>query len=557
MRRRSFLKNIGLASLGPLLLNGLPVNAMSRSGALQRMAAGSTNGKVLVLIQLHGGNDGLNTLIPINQYSKYHNFRANIAIPESGTRKYIGLDSTLGDSQQLGIHPDMESFKSLYDSGLASVIQNVGYENINGSHFRSTDIWFTGSDYNEYLASGWAGRFLDSTFPNYPEAYPSSDMPDPLGLEIGSSVSLGFHTEKGIPSAIAVESPEDFYHLLSGVGIEPPTDIANSYYGDELKWIMDIEQKSNQYAGRLMEVYAKGRNSSSANYSPIGNLSAQLKVISRLLSGGCQTRVFLAKITGFDTHAKQVNAADTTTGGHARLLKQLFDSVRGFQEELKELGLDDKVLTTTFSEFGRRAYSNGSLGTDHGSAAPLFVFGKNVNPGIIGNNADLSDLTEGNIRHQYDFRQVFGSLLKDWMGADSATLEKARFTEFADPSLPIVRQQSFGGDGVAPPASSFESDHNGVDEVFPNPANDYIDVEYHTEQEIPVEIIVHDMQGKPVVKEKVNPPGKGKGKGKEKNGNGKGKQKVRIKLPNLPNGIYILEWRAGTHKETRQILVEQ
>ena len=252
MRRRSFLKNIGLASLGPLILNGLPVNAMSRSGALQRMAASSTNGKVLVLIQLHGGNDGLNTLIPINQYNKYHNIRANIAIPESGLRKYIGLDSTLGDSQQLGIHPDMQSFKSLYDSGLASVVQSVGYENINGSHFRSTDIWFTGSDYNEYLDSGWAGRFLDSTFPSYPEAYPNADMQDPLGLEIGSSVSLGFHTEKGHPTAIAVENPEDFYNLLSGVGIDPPTDIANSYYGDELQWIMDIEQKSNQYAGRLM-----------------------------------------------------------------------------------------------------------------------------------------------------------------------------------------------------------------------------------------------------------------------------------------------------------------
>ena len=585
MKRRSFLRNIGLAGLGPLLLNGLPVNAMSRNGALQRMAASSTNGKVLVLIQLHGGNDGLNTLIPINQYDKYRTIRPNIAIPDSGTRKYIGLDSTLGDSQQLGLHPDMESFKSLYDNGMASVIQNVGYENINGSHFRSTDIWFTGSDYDEYLDSGWAGRFLNNTYSNYPEAYPSANMPDPLALEIGSSVSIGFHTDEGIPTAVSVESPEEFYNLLTSVGGALPTEVANSYHGKELKWIMDIEKKSNQYAGRLMEVYRKGRNSTTANYSPIGNLSAQLKVISRLLSGGCQTRIFLARITGFDTHAKQVVASDTTTGGHARLLKQLFDSVRGFQEELKELGLEDKVLTTTFSEFGRRAYSNGSLGTDHGTAAPLFVFGKQVNPGIIGNNADLHDLVDGNIKHEFDFRQVFGTILKDWMGADSSALESSRFTQFTDPTLPILRQQSYGGEvtdpGQTAPVTDFESDHNGIDEVFPNPANTHVDVVYHTEQPVPVEVTLIDMKGTPVVKEIWEPEeseesnkgqGKGKGnngKGKGNNGNGKGnngnrrvhdgKQKIkrRLMLPSLASGVYILKWKAGSHQVIKQIIVEQ
>ena len=553
MKRRSFLRNIGLASLGPLLLNGLPVSAMSKSGQLQRLAANSTNGKVLVLIQLHGGNDGLNTLIPINQYNQYRNMRSNIAIPESGTRKFITLDTTLKDSQQLGLHPDMKSFKSLYDNGMASVIQNVGYENINGSHFRSTDIWFTGSDYNEYLDSGWAGRYLDSVYPGYPEAYPGNDMQDPLGLEIGTSVSLGFHTDKGIPTAVSVESPEEFYNLLTSVGGTPPKEIENTNYGKELQWIMDIEKKSNQYAGRLKEIYSKGRNSSSANYSPIGNLSDQLKVISRLLSGGCQTRIFLARMTGFDTHAKQVNAADPTTGGHARLLTQLFDSVRGFQEELKELGLEDKVLTTTFSEFGRRAYSNGSLGTDHGSAAPLFVFGKHVNPGIIGDNADLSDLDDGNVKHKHDFRQVYGTILKDWMGADASTLDRTRFTEFTKNPLPIIKGQNFVAEPVkAAPATttaartteSFVDERFGIDAVFPNPASTYLDVVYHLEHTRPLEIILMDMSGKPYVREKWDT-------------RGHGRHKTRLALPSMPNGVYILQWQAGDVKVTRQVAVEQ
>ena len=553
MKRRSFLRNIGLASLGPLLLNGLPVNAMSRTGQLQQLAASSTNGKVLVLIQLHGGNDGLNTLIPINQYNQYRNMRANIAIPESGNRKYIRLDTTLSDSQQLGLHPDMQSFKDLYDRGMASVVQNVGYENINGSHFRSTDIWFTGSDYDEYIDSGWAGRYLSSTFPNYPQSYPNQDMQDPLGLEIGTSVSIGFHTDSGIPTAISVESPEEFYNLISNVGGAPPKEIENTYYGKELQWIMDIEKKSNQYAGRLKEVFSKGRNSSSANYSPIGNLSAQLQVIARLLSGGCQTKIFLAKMTGFDTHAKQANGGDTTTGTHARLLKQLFDSVRGFQEELKELGLEDRVLTTTFSEFGRRVYSNGSLGTDHGSAAPLFVFGKQVNPGVIGNNADLSDLDDGNLKYKHDFRQVFGTILKDWMGANSSTLEQTKFTEFAQTTLPIIHKQNFVDQPAAAPAapapvpvtgSDFVDERFGVDAVFPNPASTYVDVVYHLEQTLPLEIILMDLNGKPVVKQTWD-------------SRGHGRHKTRFMLPAMQNGVYILHWKAGNYKVTKQVVVEQ
>ncbi len=540
MRRRSFLRNIGLASLGPLLLNNIPVSAMSRTGQLQNLAGSSTNGRVLVLIQLHGGNDGLNTLIPLNQYNHYRNIRANIAIPESGARKYIGLDSTLGDAQQLGLHPDMKSFKSLYDDGLASVIQNVGYENINGSHFRSTDVWFMGGGYDDYYDSGWTGRYLDSIYPNYPDSYPNSEMPDPLGLEIGSSVSLAFHSGKGSPTGIAVEDPSQFYDLITGVGGMMPESVEGSYYGKELQWIMDVENKSNEYAGRLKEVYERGRNSSSADY-PGGNLAGQLKVISRLLSGGSKTKVFLARITGFDTHNKQTNASDPTTGTHANLLSQLFDSVKAFQDELKDLGLADQVLTATFSEFGRRAYSNGSNGTDHGTAAPLFVFGKQVNPGIIGNNADLTDLDDGNLKYKHDYRQVFGTILKDWMEADTNTLEKTKFTAFAEETLPIIHKQEAG---AVPAAKTFVDERFRVENVFPNPASTHIDVIYYLEATTPLDIKIIDMNGKTIAHQ-------------EWEARGRGKHKTRLMLPNTPNGVHVLVWQAGEYKITKQIMVEQ
>ena len=564
MKRRSFLRNISLAGLGPLLLNGIPVNALGRSGALQNLAAASTNDKVLVLIQLHGGNDGLNTLIPINQYNKYLNLRPNIAIPENGSRKFITLDSTLSDSQQLGIHPDMEAFKALYNDGMASVIQNVGYDNINGSHFRSSDVWFMGGGYDDYLSSGWMGRYLDHTYPGYPAAYPSADMQDPLGLEIGNSVSLGFHTGKGIPTAISAESPEEFYDLISKVGITPPTNIANTYYGKELQWLADVEQKSNQYAGRLKEIYARGRNSKSgyateyphyANGGSRGNsLASQLQIISRLLSGGCKTKVFLARITGFDTHADQAEASDPTMGTHASLLFHLFSAIKGFQDELKDLGLADKVLTTTFSEFGRRASSNGSQGTDHGTAAPMFVFGKHVNPGIIGANTDLNNLTDDNLEVKQDYRGVFGTILKDWMGADSAALDKTMFTEFTREPLPIIRK-SQAGTPIAPvaptadtttqqPTENVVSERFYILNYFPNPASTHLDIVYQLEETTPLEIMLLDMNGRPVVEERWD-------------ARGRGKHKTRLTLPNLPNGIYLLHWKAGETKVTHQVVVEQ
>lgn len=556
MNRRRFLKNISLAGLSPLVLNGLPVQALANQLGLQHIAASSTNDRVLVLIQLHGGNDGLNTLVPLNQYSQYQRLRSNIAIPDKGLRKFLTLDSSLPDEQQLGLHPDMKAFKNLYESGHSAIVQSVAYDDVNGSHFRSRDVWFMGGDSNDTLGSGWAGRYLDKQYPSYPDSYPSAAMADPLAIEIGSRVSLAFHREDGIPMAVALDDPDKFHKLVSEVGgsLQQGASSGNTtdYFDQEISYIAGVEEKSNQYAARLHRVFQQGKNSSSVVYpgkypfqAPAGNaangLSVQLKTIARLLSGGCQTRIFLARIDGFDTHAYQTEPNDPTMGTHAALLYNLFSAIEAFQNDLRLLGLEDKVMTLTFSEFGRRAASNGSYGTDHGAAAPMFVFGKHVNPGVVGANADLTHLQQGNIKHVHDYRQVLGTLMKDWMQADASTLDHTLFADYMEPSLPLVQQPSSGApSGSSKPVSGTV----GIQQVLPNPATTHVDVIYTLENTTSLQIKLLDMHGNTVAQQSWD-------------ARGQGRHKTRLMLPANPKkGIYVLIWQARDHKMTRQVLIQ-
>lgn len=497
------MKKMPTVATGAMLLNNIPIQALARQGALQRMAATSSNDNVLVIIQLHGGNDGLNMIIPVDQYAQYLHLRPNIAIPDYGRRKFIDLDSTLSSAYQVGLHPDMGGLKTLYDQGKVNIVQSVGYENLNQSHFRSRDIWFMGGDYDEYLDSGWMGRYLENTYPNYPDAYPSQDMPDPLGLEIGNAVSLAFHRSNGIPTSISVNNPEQFYHLINSVGGEPPAEVADTYYGHELQWILDIEKKSDQYAGRLKEVYEKGRNSPEVSYpekypfnAPANavknNIGAQLRMIARLISGGCKTRIYLARIGGFDTHASQVESYDATMGIHASLLYHLSTSLRAFQDDLKALGLEDKVLTVTMSEFGRRPASNGSWGTDHGTAAPMMVVGKHVNPGVIGKNPDLANLEHHNLSVQHDYRQIFGAIVQDWFQGDERMLDETRFSSYVQGAkkLPIIRDYTLGN-----PVDQFVNERFALYDCVPNPASGLVQFGYKINATVKVNLSVYDLQG--------------------------------------------------------------
>jgi uncharacterized protein (DUF1501 family) len=549
MKRRAFLKNISTAVGGGLALNGLPLSIMAQTGEMQRLAASAQNDRVLVIIQLHGGNDGLNTLIPINQYSQYYNLRPNIAIADHGKRPYISLDSTLAEEQLMGLHPDMMGIKELYDRGRVGIVQSVSYENMNGSHFRSRDIWFMGGGYNDYLGSGWMGRYLDHLYPGYPDAYPTQDMPDPLGLEIGNAVSLAFHRANGIPTAVSVNNPQQFYDLINSVGGEPPASVADTHYGHELQWIMDIEKKSNQYAGRLREVYEKGRNSAvqypekypyNAPKRSVNNpLAPQLKMIARLLSGGCQTKIFLARIGGFDTHASQVEDYDASMGTHAALLYHLSEAVKAFQNDLLRLGLEERVLTVTMSEFGRRAASNGSWGTDHGTAAPMFIFGSAAKAGITGTNPDLYDLDRNNLRMQHDYRQVFGAIVQDWFDAAPEVVQKTRFEDFvyADQKLDII------GNPVLSTKDTFVGARFFLSDCFPNPASSLTSFRFRINQKALVKIQLFNAQGK-LVKQVLNAVQKPV------------EQQLTLDVSDLRPGIYQLTMQSGSFQSSKALMVK-
>jgi uncharacterized protein (DUF1501 family) len=419
------------------------------------------NERILVVIQLHGGNDGLNTAVPLNHYSTYANLRPSLALSNSGGyRSVINLDSTLPNNQQLGLHPDLGSFKSLYDSGKLTMIQNAGYANNNKSHFQAKDDWLTGSDSTVQHRDGWMANFLKHQYPGYPATYPNTMMPDPVGLEFGtSSVSLAFHRQEEAAMGLAMKGdPAGFYSLVSGVGGALPASTPNSHYGAKLRNLIEVQSKTSSYAQRIDQVYANGTNASSvtypttyhsfANYLGENHLSPQLKTVARLISGGIQTKIFWVRMTGYDTHINQVNQWDATIGAHAVLMYNLAEAVKAFQDDLAAQGLEDKVLTITFSEFGRRVAQNGSFGTDHGTYAPMFLFGKHVNPDIIGNNADLSNLTNNDLSVlEHDYRSVFATVLQDWIGADNQSLNSANLGAFSNQKLPLISNNEIAPSG--------------------------------------------------------------------------------------------------------------
>ena len=421
MKRRSFIKLTSTASA----LSLLPTDVFALFKSAGMDTCPNVNAKKIVLIQLSGANDGLNTVVPINQYDKYASLRPNIKLSDTGANGIINLDTTLAIENQIGLHPSLTGFKNLYDSGLMCVIQGVGYPSQDKSHFKSTDLWLMGGDgtpANNFGDSGWIGRFLENYYSNFLNAN------FPLGIQLGSSEnSLGFHgeVEHGMSMNINGQDPSGFYSIINGLGGAPPANIADSEYGNLLKFILDNDTSSNTYAQTISAAFNAGTNSSTY---PNTSLANQLKTVARFISGGLETKVYLVKIGGFDTHDLQV-AANTTThlGNHANLLTQISDAISTFISDLNSQNKGEDVVAVTFSEFGRKAAENGNLGTDHGEIAPMFVFGSSISPGISGTNINLSEAVVGNNYQvqtvQHDYRRVFGTILQDWFGVNNTSLD--------------------------------------------------------------------------------------------------------------------------------------
>ncbi|MEM6800582.1 MAG: DUF1501 domain-containing protein [Bacteroidota bacterium] len=436
MKRRNFLKYSGIAaSATPLMINSIPAKAFATPMMAQSLDCSGLRERVLVIVQLFGGNDGLNTLVPIDQYARYRSLRPNIALPESGSGKFINLDRSLSMADQVGLNPHMTDFKNMYDNGLMSVIQGVGYENHNRSHFKSTDLIMTGGDgtfENFSFDTGWMGRYLDHSFPGL-AGYSSPVMPDPLGIQLGNTESsLGFHIKGEFGSSINLSGQDlaGYYTLVSAIGGAPLANIPNSEYGQELSYALNIEESASNYSSRITSVFNKGSN---ARSYPAYDLANQLKTVARLINGGCQTKIYMVYIGGFDTHGNQLSR-------HTNLLTQLSASIKAFQDDLNAMGLDDRVLTATMSEFGRKAFENGNGGTDHGTLSNMMLFGSALKGGVYGTNLDLSVLDDGApLNRQHDYRQVLTTLLQDWLGADKEALTAARFESFENQKLDLVR----------------------------------------------------------------------------------------------------------------------
>jgi uncharacterized protein (DUF1501 family) len=424
MKRRNFIQLTASASA----LSLLPTEVFALFKSAGMTTCPNVNAKKIVLIQLSGANDGLNTVVPLNQYDAYAALRPNIKLNNVGASNgLINLDTTLPLANQVGLHPSLTGFKSLYDSGFMRVIQGVGYPSQDKSHFKSTDLWLTGGDgtqANNAIDSGWIGRFLESYYSNFLTAN------FPLGIQLGSSDnSLGFHgeVEHGMSINVNGQDPSGFYSIVNGLGGAPPTNIPNSEYGNLIQFILDSDSETNIYAQSISAAFNSGTNSATVTY-PATSLANQLKSVARFISGGLQTKVYLVKIGGFDTHDVQV-ATNTTThlGTHADLLTQVSEAVKCFITDLNNQNLGDDVIAVPFSEFGRKAGENGNLGTDHGEIAPMFVFGKAINPGVSGTNINLSEAVLTNNYQvqsvQHDYRRVFGTILQDWFGTSNHTLD--------------------------------------------------------------------------------------------------------------------------------------
>lgn len=406
MKRRNFLKNTIPVALLPTFLNGQSISALGPNSILGNLSAAFTDtDHVLVLIQLSGGNDGLNTIIPLDKYSILGNARSNILIPDTKVLKLNGTSAT-------GLHPSMTHLQKLYNNGQVNIVQNVGYPDPNYSHFRSTDIWVTGADSNQVLNSGWQGRYLASEYPNFPTGYPNSNMPDPLSIVIGSLVSPVFQGPT-VNMAMSISDPANFYNMINGTKDSVP----NTHAGHELSYIRTVADQTTQYATVIKAAAAKATNKSSLWPSAKKNkLADQLKIVSQLIAGGLKTRVYLVNLGGFDNHASQVDTADHTQGTHADLLFDLSQAIEAFMDDCKLLGTADRILGMTFSEFGRRIVSNQSGGTDHGAAAPVILFGNKVKSGITGASPNLpsSPTVNDNVEMDVDFRQIYSTIMKDW-----------------------------------------------------------------------------------------------------------------------------------------------
>lgn len=414
--RREFLGNCALASLGlamPHFLVHTAEAAVRDTGwepGSPDPLPGFQDGRILVVVQLGGGNDGLNTIIPFSD-DAYHRARPNLAVGPEGR---IGIDDATA------FHSSLKPVMRLFEQGQATVVEGVGYPNPNRSHFRSMEIWHTASDSNRYEREGWIGQYFDNC---------CSGTPDPSsGIFIGPELPQAFMGSSG--TGIAFETPKNFGYVGGGKADSPERFRRVNRPGPEtenasLDFLRAVTDNANVSADRIHAITDRVRNAADYPRSPFAQSMA---TVAQMIAGGLGARIYYVPLSGFDTHAGQ-------PGSQPRLLGQFASGVDAFYRDLEKFGLADRVLTLAFSEFGRRVEENASRGTDHGTAGPLFLFGPAVRGGLAGRRPDLDRLDpNGDLRFTTDFRSVYATVLEDWFGADSKRILPRAF-----PTMDLLR----------------------------------------------------------------------------------------------------------------------
>jgi uncharacterized protein (DUF1501 family) len=465
-------------------------------------------------------------VIPKNQYDKYANIRPTIRIKESGTNAGIELDTTLGVQDQTLLHPNLQAFKELWDEGKLNIVHGVGYPQLNKSHFSGRALMSKGgdgTDENSNKPDGWMARYLHSAFDH-------TTYQDPLGIQLGNKKPADeFHTdeEHKIDINLSGQDAAGFYSQLSNIGNPLANyDDMTSEYIDNINFINGMEVTATNYAERISAVFNAGSN---AVTYPQFDLADQLKTVAKMISGGSKTKIFLLRIDGFDNHANQVDSQNNShLGKHADLLTELSESIKAFQDDLEQLGIDENVVTTTFTEFGRKPIENGNKGTDHGNLGPMFVIGTDVNPGFTGTHLSLDSFTYGgNVKHfdldtqmQHDYRQVYASIIGDFLGASSSTIIDTEFDAYDTNRLNLISSPIL--------SNPYEKTPQGNSlKIVPNPVVNDMMIRFRSSQWVRGGIQIHDLQGRIVEELTVD--------------FSSGTNQIPLNLSHLSKGLYVLK----------------
>ena len=472
--RRDFLSRMGLGFAGAsFMMNGLPVEAFGHAPVLQALS-NLANDRILVLIQLNGGNDALNTIVPY-EIDEYYRVRPTIAIPKGNV---IQLEN------DHGMHPAMQSLTNMWNNNQMSVVLNTGYANSTRSHFEGTVNLATGS--GRVMGGGsinqntgvW-GRYAEDVINNL-----GRPLEHPMAVRIGGPASL-FQSSLGNLGVSLGDS--EFIDEIARRGLYDANDtrVNGIPYGRPLKYVRSVANAALSYVGSIQRAANAGTNLA-GNYN--GGFGNNLAAAARLIRGGLGARVLSVSIGGFDTHSEQ----GQMEGRHPNRWREIADSVAAFYQDLAADGLDEQVLTITFSEFGRTLGENGSRGTDHGAGASMMMFGTGLKRGVYGTQSDLvTQLYGGDPEPTTDYRQVYASILQDWFGLPTEEVNTLMGGDFDRMDLIEAKIRVSNEDDQQPAAFALEQN-------YPNPFNPTTTITYSLDTAGPVTLKVYDVQGKEV-----------------------------------------------------------